>query len=95
MLFKKPKHTQQFAEYMNKQHSNIRFSVEAEKNGALPFLDINIQRENGKFVSSVYRKETFSGVYTSFTSFIPLDFKFSFGFCQSFTWNSKNLRKCF
>ena len=78
ILFKKPEHTQQFAEYMNKHHCNIRFSVEAEKNDALPLLDINMQRENGKFVSSVYRKETFSGVYTNFTSFIPLEFKLSF-----------------
>ena len=31
---------------MSKQHSNIVFSVEAEKNGAFPFLDIKINRKN-------------------------------------------------
>ena len=29
-----------------------------------------------KFVTSVFRKETFSGVYTNFIGFIPLDYKF-------------------
>ena len=61
VLFKKYEHFQQFATYVNKQHSNIRFSMEAEKNGALPFLDIKIYWEKGKFVSSVNRKEIFTG----------------------------------
>ena len=68
-----PEYLQQFAEYMNKHHSKIRFSGEA--NGALPFLDVKIYKENGKFVTSVYRTETFSGVYTIFPSFILLDYK--------------------
>ena len=33
-------------------------------------------RENGKFVFNVYRKETFTGVSTNFSSFIPLEQKF-------------------
>ena len=32
-------------------------------------------RENGKFVFNVYRKETFTGVSTNFSSFIPLEQK--------------------
>ena len=58
---------------MNKHHSKIRFS--AEVNRALPFLDVKIYKENGKFVTSVYRTEIFSGVYTIFPSFILLDYK--------------------
>ena len=60
---------------MNKQHHNTRFSVEAEKNGALPVLDIKINKGNGKFVTSVHRKGTLSGVCKYFTSFIPLEYK--------------------
>lgn len=41
---------------MNKQH-NTRFSVEAEKNGALPVLDIKINRENGKLLPVCTGKE--------------------------------------
>ena len=38
----------------------------------MPFLDVNVFRENGMFVANVYIKETFTGVYTNFSSFIPL-----------------------
>ena len=37
---------------------------------------MKIFRENDEFVTSVFRKETFSGVYTNFISFIPLGYKF-------------------
>ena len=33
-------------------------------NNSLSFLDIKIVRENNKFTTSVYRKPTFSGVFT-------------------------------
>ena len=57
--------------YLNKQHKNIKFTSEIEENGLLSFLDIKINRENNKFVTSVYCKPTFSGVFTNFESFIP------------------------
>ena len=47
-----------------------------KKNGKLSFLDIEVSRENGKFVTTVYRKPTFSGVYTLFESFLPTIYKF-------------------
>ena len=37
---------------------------------------MKILQENNKFVTSVFRKETFSGMYTNFISFIPLEYKF-------------------
>ena len=37
----------------------------------LPFLDIKISRKNNKFVTLIYRKTIFSGVFTNFESFIP------------------------
>ena len=37
----------------------------------MSFLDVNIIREQGKFTTSVYRKPTFSGIYTHFDSFLP------------------------
>ena len=76
VLFNKPEHAQSFLEYMNKKHKNMKFSIETEMNGSLSFLDVKIFRENDKFVTSVFRKETFSGVYTDFVSFIPLEYKF-------------------
>ena len=38
----------------------------------MSFLDIKITRELNSFSTSVYRKPTFSGVFTNFDSFIPL-----------------------
>ena len=35
----------------------------------------NILRENEKFATNVYRKKTFSGLYTNFKSFIPETYK--------------------
>ena len=76
LLFNKPEHEQFFLEFVNKEHKNMKFSTEIEINGSLSFLDVKIFRENDKFVTSVFRKETFSGVYTNFISFIPLEYKF-------------------
>ena len=54
----------------------MSFSFEQEKNGKLSFLDIEVSQEKGKFVMTVYRKPTFSGVYTDFESFLPTIYKF-------------------
>ena len=42
----------------------------------MPFLDVQIIREDKTFTTSVYRKTTFSAVYTRFGSFLPSTFKF-------------------
>ena len=76
VLFKRPEHVKPFVDYMNSKHKNINFSFETEKDEQMPFLDVNVFRENGKFVTNVYRKEKFTGVYSNFCSFIPLEHKF-------------------
>ena len=65
-----------FLEYMNKRNKNMKFSIETEINVSLSFLDVKEFRENDTFVTSVFRTETFSGMYTNFISFIPLEYKF-------------------
>ena len=42
----------------------------------MSFLDVNISRENGKFVTTDCRKPTVSGVYTHFKSFLSSTQKF-------------------
>ena len=39
-------------------------------------LDIKVSREKGKFVTTVYRKPTFSGVYSHFEGFLSTVYKF-------------------
>ena len=41
------------------------------ENCLLSFLDIKISHENNKFVTTLYRKPTFSDIFTNFESFIP------------------------
>ena len=41
-----------------------------------PFFYVKIFRENEKLVSSVLRKDTFSGAYPNHISFIPVEYKF-------------------
>ena len=54
----------------------MSFSFEQEKNGKFSFVDIEVSQRKGKFVTTVYRKPTFSGVYTHFESFLPTIYKF-------------------
>ena len=44
--------------------------METEKENKLFFLDVKIIREQGKFSTTIYRKPTFSGVYSNFESFL-------------------------
>ena len=65
-----------FRDYFNRCHPNMSFSHEVERDGKLSFLDVNVFREEGKFVTNVYHKPTFSGVYTHFETFLPTTYKF-------------------
>ena len=58
-----------FREYFNGCHLNISFSHEVERYGKLSFLDVNVFCEEEQFVTNVYHKPTFSGVYTHFEIF--------------------------
>ena len=54
----------------------MSFTIEREKQNRMSFLDIAIIREDKTFTTSVYRKPTFSGVYTHFDSFLSSTYKF-------------------
>ncbi len=75
LLFRSRDHIPLFLAYLNRQHPNINFTCEVESNCQLSFLDITITRTNGHFETSVYRKPTFTGLFTNFHSFTPLQFK--------------------
>ena len=54
----------------------MSFTIENEKKYRMPFLDVQIIREDKTFTTSVYRKPTFSEAYKHFDSFLPSTFKF-------------------
>ena len=70
VTFNSHEQLKKFVEYMNTKHPNIKFTFEHELNNTFSFLDVKISRENNKLTTSVYRKPTFSGVFTNFKSFI-------------------------
>ena len=50
--------------HLNNQSSSIKFTMEFECNGSLPFLDILLSRnDNGSFSHQVYRKKTHTEKY--------------------------------
>ena len=75
VLFSSSEHVDSFLSYMNSKHPNIHFTKEVENNNSLSFLDVLTTREGSNFITDVYRKPTFSGVFTNFTSFLPIYFK--------------------
>ena len=75
IVFKSRDHILPFLNYLNSKHTNITFTYEVEKDKCLPFLDVNILFSNGKFSTTVYRKPTFTGLFTNFESFIPITYK--------------------
>ena len=60
---------------MNYQHHNIKLFFEVGKSNNFSFLDVKICRENNKFTTSVFRKSTFSRVFTNFDCFIHISYK--------------------
>ena len=51
------------------------FRSETENDSKINFLDITVEKKDGTFETSVYRKPTFSGLYMNFESFLPLEYK--------------------
>ena len=74
-LFDNPEHVNCFLEYINGFHPNINFIVEEENDKTLPFLDVSIFKDYSEFSTSLYRKKTFTGLYTDFSSLSPKKYK--------------------
>ena len=60
---------------MNKQHKWLKFTSEVENDNSFSFLDIRITHHNQKFKTSVYRKPTFSGVFTHLESYLDQTYR--------------------
>ena len=84
LLFRSKDHIEEFRCYLNCQHPNIKFTSEIEENNSILFLDIKIKRMNNSFSTSIYRKVTFSGVFTNFESFNSLSYKLNLIFMLLF-----------
>ena len=57
------------------KHRNIKFTFETEHSNNFSFLDDKITQQNKQFLTSIFRKATFSGVFTNYDSFISDTYK--------------------
>lgn len=62
---------------LNNFHPSITFTRQLEKAGSLSFLDVRVIRstQNNKFETTIYRKETFTGLLLKWDSFVPIEYK--------------------
>ena len=67
---------QQFHAHLNSIEPTIKFTVEMEQEGSLPFLDTRVIRNSdGSLTTTVFRKKTHSDRYLDFDSHHPLAHK--------------------
>jgi hypothetical protein len=62
--------------HLNDVHPTIKFTMELEKEGSLPFLDTRLtRREEGTLDVTVFRKPTYTDRYLHFNSHHPVSAK--------------------
>ena len=75
LIFKSHDQIDKFLNYLNNKHQNIKFTSDVEENNTLPFLETYFKHENNMISSSMYRKPTFTGLYSKYDSFTPIIYK--------------------
>jgi hypothetical protein len=81
LLFRDNSHISKFLDYLNSKHTNIEFTSEVEKDCKLNFLDVTVVQDNDKFITTVYRKDTFTGLGMNYSSFVPKSYKVNLIHC--------------
>ena len=69
VLFNFQNHAVQCLNYLNSKHPNIKFTMDAEKDGKISFLDVSVSCKYNTFTTSVFLKDAFSGQGTSYISY--------------------------
>ena len=71
VVFNNENQCDNFLNKLNSLHPSLRFTFEKESNLRLPFLDVLVEKTSSKFLTSIYRKPTFTGQYLHWNSFSP------------------------
>ena len=61
VLVRSEKIMDEFFNVLNNADEAINFTIEKEKNEELAFLDVLVKRKENRFLTTVYRKKTFTG----------------------------------
>ena len=94
--FDKEQDSLDFLNFLNKRHSNIKFTIEKQTNHSIAFLDVFISGINNQNLTlQTYHKLTYTGLLLNFKSFASFSYKISLIKClidRSFkicnNWNS-------
>ena len=78
-----------FLDLLNSLHPSLQFTMEEEFERRLPFLDVHVLREVSGFTTSIYRKPTFTGLYTRWDSYCATSTKIAL--IQSLTVRAKRI----
>ena len=79
----------EFLQCLNSLHPSLRFTMEGEEDGRLPFLDVLVRKEEKGFSTAIYRKPTFTGLYTRWDSYCSTNQKISL--IRSLTHRAKKI----
>ena len=74
-IFSSEHEANQFFNFINSAHPNIKFIMEKEHNNSLPVLDLLTQYRGSKFHFSINRKPTFTGLALIFFSYCHIKHK--------------------
>ena len=71
-VFENEDDCEKFLSSLNSLHFSLSFTFEKELNSSLPFLDVLVEKHKTGFITSVYRKPTFTSQYIHWDSFSPM-----------------------
>ena len=74
-VFVKRERALKFFRELNDIHSVLKFTMEEEIEGKLPFMDVLVERCDRKLVQSVYHRLMFTGQHLRWDLFSPTDQK--------------------
>ena len=74
-LFNYEPDADKFFDFLNSQHSNIKFTFKKQVNKPISFLDVLITKDGDQICTSVFRKETTIGFFTNYLAFTPFSYK--------------------
>ena len=70
-LFKNVEDAENFFDFSNRQYPNVKFTMEKEVMGKLPFLDVLLDNSGISINTSTFRKNTYACLLTNYFSFTP------------------------
>ncbi len=75
-VFDDSAHVNEFLNFLNSYHNNLKFTVEESINHSLSFLDCLVRKNSDcSFSTTVYRKPTYTGLMLNFCSVCPVFWK--------------------